>query len=49
VVATGGPAAGATVKSEDGRPVPVAVDADDEMFADAFYAAILGLAVGRGG
>ena len=42
VIENGGPSAGATVVSEGGRPVRVAVDASPEMFEDVFYAAILG-------
>ena len=42
VVEAGGASAGATVVSDGGRPVRVAVDADRQRFEDSFYAAILG-------
>ncbi len=42
VVEAGGPAAGATVESATGRSVRLAVDADPQLFEDAFYEAILG-------
>ena len=42
VVETGGPSAGATVVSDSGRPVRVAVEADVELFERTFYEAILG-------
>jgi len=42
VVEAGGPSAGATVVSDGGRLVRVAVDTDRQRFEDAFYAAILG-------
>ena len=42
IVDTGGPLAGATVESDDGRPVRVAVDADRTRFEEHFYEAILG-------
>jgi hypothetical protein len=42
VVETGGPAAGATIVSDGGRPVRVAVDANRDTFEEGFYRAILG-------
>lgn len=42
VVAAGGPSSGATVPSDSGRTVRVAVDADRGEFEAAFYSALLG-------
>ncbi len=42
IVAEGGVAAGATVESDAGKAVRVAVDADPDKFADHFYAAMIG-------
>ena len=42
IVDAGGALAGATIESDDGRPVRVAVDADRGRFEEHFYEAILG-------